>query len=146
MRKAPCPWRFSLYGTTSAAHARFAARQLTSTAQKRPACAGLFVIDVVAAVSRDGGAMVPVMPRMAEPDRLQFDIGDSGRDVQAGLALHADRLQRVGILRTADQEVAAETDADRRIGADAAVIAGEFAASKPAGSARSPPTKTGSAR
>jgi hypothetical protein len=43
---------------------------------------------------------------MGEPNRLQFDIRYSGRDVQAGLALQADRLQCVGILRTSDQEIA----------------------------------------
>src|ERR1019366_7318404 len=70
---------------------------------------------------------------MRELDRLQFDIGYSGRDVQPGLALHADRLQCVGIFRPTDQEVAAETHPDRRVGADAAVVAGEIAVSNPAG-------------
>ena len=51
---------------------------------------------------------------MGEPNRLQVDIRYAGRDVQAGLALQADRLQRVGILRTADQEIAAAADTDRR--------------------------------
>ena len=49
--------------------------------------------------------MKPAITAMHEPHRLQFDGGDSGRDVQPGLALHADRLQRVGICRTADQEL-----------------------------------------
>src|ERR1700730_2615080 len=75
---------------------------------------------------------VMVMPVMmmarTEPDRLQFDPGDAGRDVQPGLALHADRLQRVGIVRAGDQKIAAAADPDRRIGADAAVIAREIAA------------------
>src|SRR5579863_8196327 len=75
--------------------------------------------------------MVPVMPA-PELDRRQFDIRDAGRDIQPGLALHAERLQPVGILRTADQKVAAETDTDRRVGAQATVIAREFAALKPA--------------
>ena len=68
---------------------------------------------------------------MRESDRLQLDIGDPGRDVQPGLALHADGLQRVRIRRTADQKVAAETDADRRVGADPAVVTREIAASNP---------------
>src|SRR5882724_893161 len=69
---------------------------------------------------------------MRELDRLQFDIGDAGSDIQPGLALHADGLQRIGILRPADQKVAA-ADPDRRVGADATVIASEIAASNPAG-------------
>src|SRR5260370_15429017 len=75
--------------------------------------------------------IMPARAVMREPDRLQFDIGYTGRDVQPGLALHADRLQRVGVRRTADQKIAAETDADRCIGADATVVAREFAASNP---------------
>ena len=66
------------------------------------------------------------------PVRLQLDVGDSGRDVQPGLALQADGLQRVSILRTANQEVAAAADFDRGIGADAAIVAGKLAASDPA--------------
>src|SRR5216684_1544918 len=73
-------------------------------------------------------AMPVMMMVRTEPDRLQFDAGDAGRNVQPGLALHADRLQRVGIGRTADQKIAAATDPHRRIGADAAVIAREIAA------------------
>ena len=71
------------------------------------------------------------MPAMREADRLELNAGDAGRDIQSGLALHADRLQRVGIGRTADQEIAAAADADRRIGADAAVGPCKFAASEP---------------
>ena len=67
--------------------------------------------------------MMPVMMvrTAAEADWLQLDLGDAGGDVQPGLALHADRLQGIGILRTADEEVAAEADADRCVGADTAV-------------------------
>src|SRR5260370_37729428 len=89
---------------------------------------------------------MPVMPvRTAgpEPHRLQFDIGDASGDVQPGLALHADRLQRVGILRTANQEIAAATDADRRVGTNAAVIAGEIAASDPGGPRVNRPAQPG---
>src|SRR5258708_262497 len=70
---------------------------------------------------------------MAEPYRLQFDIGDPGRDVHSVLALHAEGLHRVGFRRTADQKVASESDPDRCVGADAAVIAGELAVSNPPG-------------
>src|SRR5580700_514939 len=88
-------------------------------------------------------AVVPVRTAAAEPDRLQFDVGDACRDVQTGLALYADRLQCVGILRTADQEGAAAADADRRVGADAAIIAGEIAASYPVGRRINRPGKSG---
>ena len=76
---------------------------------------------------------VPARTATCELDRLQFDIGDAGSDIQPGLALHADRLQRIGILRPADQKVAAAADPDRCVGADATVIAREIAASNPAG-------------
>src|ERR1700754_2962988 len=78
-------------------------------------------------------AMTDVMPAAPERHRRQFEIGNPRRDVEPGLALYADRLQRVGILRTADQKIAPATDADRRVGADAAVIAGKIAASNPVG-------------
>src|SRR5260221_2545021 len=77
--------------------------------------------------------VMPVRTARPEPHRLQFDIGDTSGDVQPGLSLRAARLQRAEILRTATQECAAATDADRRVGADAAVIAGEIAASNPGG-------------
>ena len=76
--------------------------------------------------------MMPVRTGRREDDRLEFETRDAGRDIQPGLALHADRLQRVGIGRTADQEIAAAADSDRGIGANAAIAAGEFAAPKPA--------------
>ena len=72
-----------------------------------------------------------VVPARGELDRLQFEAGDAGSDVQSGLALHAERLQRVGVGGTADEEIAAAADADRRVGADAAIAAGEFAAPEP---------------
>src|SRR5258708_38020517 len=75
----------------------------------------------------------PARTARREPDRLQIDVGDPGRDIQSGLALHADRLQRVGIRRAADQKVAAKADADGSVGADAAVIAREIAAPTRAG-------------
>ena len=53
-------------------------------------------------------------------DRLELKAGDAGCDVKAGLALHADRLQCIGIRRAADQEIAATADADRCSGANAA--------------------------
>jgi len=86
---------------------------------------------------------VPARTAMRKPDRLQFDISDTGRDVQPGLALHADGLQRIGILRSADQKVAAAAEPDRCVGADATVIAGEVAASNPAGRCVHRPGKPG---
>src|ERR1700687_3908460 len=76
-------------------------------------------------------AVMPAITAMGETDRRQFDVGAPGRDVQPGLALHADRLQRVGIRRPADQKVAAETDTDRGVGADASVVARKISAPDP---------------
>src|SRR5260370_14254365 len=76
-------------------------------------------------------ANVPASTAMGEPDRLQLDIGARGCDVQSGLALHADGLQRIGIRRAADQKIAAAADADGSVGSDATVVAREIAASKP---------------
>src|ERR1700753_3714871 len=70
-------------------------------------------------------AMVPVMHADIGP--LGVETGNAARAVQAGLALHADRLQRIGVARTADQEVAATADAERGIGTDATIAAGERA-------------------
>src|SRR5690242_17399356 len=77
---------------------------------------------------------VPMMmdaAAMSEADRLELDAGNAGGDIQAGLSLHADRLQCIGIARTADQEVAPATDADRRIGADPAITASKLAKTEP---------------
>src|SRR5277367_4299849 len=63
--------------------------------------------------------------------RFQLDVGNTGGHIQPGLALHAERLQRIGVRRTADQEVAAAADPYRCIGADAAIISGEIAVSDP---------------
>src|ERR1700761_5142938 len=80
-------------------------------------------------------AVVPVMmvPTRTERHRLEIEAGDARRDIQSGLTLQADRLQRVGIGRTADQEIAAAADADRDVGADTAIAAGEFTISEPVG-------------
>ena len=61
--------------------------------------------------------MVPVNTVTDKPDRLQVNAGDAGGDVQTGLALHADGLQAIGIARAANQKVAAESDAHRRVDA-----------------------------
>src|SRR5882672_5807687 len=87
--------------------------------------------------------MVHHGPAMRESDRLEVKIGDAGGDVQPGLSLHAERLQGVGILRTADQEVAATADTHGCVGADAAVSPCEFAVSEPAGRRIHRPGKAG---
>src|SRR5713226_478885 len=91
-------------------------------------------------------AMAVIMPARTaarEADRLQLETGDAGRDVQPGLALHADWLQRIGIRRTADQKITAAADADRSVGADAAIIAGELTSSNSAGRRIHRPGKPG---
>jgi len=58
---------------------------------------------VVAAIT---GAL-PARTAIARTGRLQFDIGDAGSDIQAGLPCTLTGWQRIGILRPADQKVAA---------------------------------------
>src|SRR5437879_13792107 len=70
--------------------------------------------------------------RSVAAERRQLDIVDPGRDIQPGLALYADRLQRVAVRGASDEEIAAAADTDRRVGADATVISGEIAAADPA--------------
>src|SRR2546429_8536538 len=101
-----------------------------SNSTKRPACAGLFLN-----VSTSAATVMPAMvvpARTVADERLQLEIGDAGGDGQPGLALQADRLQRVGVGGATDQEITAAADPDRPVGADAAVITGEFAAADPA--------------
>src|ERR1700761_5184353 len=86
-------------------------------------------------------AMVPMMH--ADIGRLEVETGNAGRDVQAGLALHADRLQRIGVARTTDQEVAAAADADRGVGANAAIAAGKRAVADRANRCINRPGKLG---
>src|SRR5665213_1747807 len=113
----------------------------TLVLQKRPACAGPFrsaisagsvamVMQMVVMRSVMMAAMVPVNTVTDKPDRLQVNAGDTGGDIQTGLALHADRLQTIDIARAANQKVAAESDAHRRVRAHAAVAARERAASQ----------------
>src|SRR3979490_1392039 len=63
--------------------------------KKRPASAGLFVccstlFSAVMAVP----VIDPARTAASEPHRLQFDVGHSSGDVEPGLPLYADRLQR----------------------------------------------------
>jgi len=75
--------------------------------------------------------MAVVVPRSAHIGRPQIDIDDAGDGAQAGLALQAQRLQRNRIVRSANQQVGAEADADRGIGANTAEVTGERAAAEP---------------
>src|ERR1700738_453484 len=77
-------------------------------------------------------AMMPTMAGM-HANRLQFAARYAGSDVQPGLPLHTDWLQRIGISRAAEQKVASEAHADRRIGADAAVTSRKAAVPDPVG-------------
>src|SRR6266852_7827410 len=65
------------------------------------------------------------------PSRPEFQAFQPGRDVEAELALHAERLQRDRIRRAADQHVAAEPDANRRAALRADVVAREIARPEP---------------
>ena len=69
----------------------------------------------------------PISGRRAAPGRR------CRRRRSAGLALHAERLQRDGVARAADQRIGADADADRGARRAAAVIAGEIAAARAAG-------------
>src|SRR5258705_12147104 len=80
----------------SSGRARFAGRR--SARQKRgPLCGPLLRWRYgFSAVMMMMPANVPARTAVGEPDRLQLEIGYPGRDVQAGLDLHADALQRIG--------------------------------------------------
>src|ERR1700682_4279034 len=126
-KTAPCPRRCRLYATTSAAVPDFGHAQI-----KKARFRGPFSLRHISSA-----AMMMMMPMVvpaaaAEATRLRLEAGDTGGDVQSGLPLHADRLQRIGIGWAADQEIAAAADADRSVGAAAAITAGEIAASEPA--------------
>src|SRR5579863_3096206 len=59
--------------------------------------------------------------------RTQFQAFEARRDAQADLSLQAERLKRDRIVGTADQDVAASPDANRRASLCAGIIAGEVA-------------------
>src|SRR5665213_4362394 len=90
--------------------ATFAARQWQALAgqrshlpkQKGPLTRTLSPNNFVASAVMAMTVMVimPVVATMPIRDRLKLDVGNSRRDIQPGLALQADGLQRVGILRT----------------------------------------------
>src|ERR1700682_4612571 len=129
-KTAPCPRRCRLYATTSAAVPDFGHAQI-----KKARFRGPFSLRHISSAAMM--MMMMMMPMVvpaaaAEANRLQLEAGAPAGDVQSGLALRADRLQRKGMGWAADQEIAAAADADRSVGADAAITAGEIAASEPA--------------
>src|SRR5437879_8656506 len=62
------------------------------------------------------------------PPRPEFQTLQARSDADAGLALHTQRLQGDGIVRTAQQHVAANADNSGGTGVDTYVIAGNVAA------------------
>src|SRR6185437_4687365 len=77
-------------------------------------------------------ARVPASTPIAAalPARPKFEALQSGRDIEADLALHAQWLQRDRIVGATDQHVAADADPDRRAALGAGIIAGEIAGSQ----------------
>src|SRR4051812_1562938 len=69
--------------------------------------------------------------RRVSTSRAEFQALEAGGDVEADLALHAERLERDRIVGAADQHVAAETDTDRGAALRTGVVAGEVARAEP---------------
>src|SRR5450759_3014222 len=67
----------------------------------------------------------------ALPSRPKFQAFQPGRETNADLALHAERLQRDRIRRAAHQHVAADPDPERRAALRAGVVAREIAGPEP---------------
>src|SRR5262245_47129693 len=61
----------------------------------------------------------------ASAHRTQLQLGHAGRDVQAGLTLDGDRLQRHGTIRAADQHVGTETSAYGRLSGGTHIVASQ---------------------
>ena len=59
--------------------------------------------------------------------RTEFQAFQTGGDVDADLALHAERLKRDGIVGAADQNVAADADTERGAALGTGISAGEIA-------------------
>src|SRR5690349_3463219 len=70
---------------------------------------------------------MPPPPATLLPGGLQGYRSDAGGDVEADAALDADRLQGDLLVRTADQHVRTQADAERGTRGHAAVISGESA-------------------
>src|ERR1700687_6144205 len=65
------------------------------------------------------------------PSWAQFQAFQPGRNAEADLALHAERLRCDRIVRSADQHVAAGSDPDRRAALRTGIITGEIARPEP---------------
>src|SRR5438067_3889840 len=78
-----------------------------------------------------GNEMILLAMTQSKRDRLsprpQFQALQPGRDADADLALHAERLQRDRVVRAADQRVAADADAEGRAALRADVITRKIA-------------------
>src|SRR5450755_2993738 len=97
------------------------------------ACAllGSNAVIMTAAVKAGTIRFMTKLPCCTQPGRLphplQVDLGDAGRDVDAGLALNRQRLQFDGAVRPADQDICSDARADRRLHGSASVGAGKRA-------------------
>jgi len=91
-------------------------------------------------------AMMAVMPAVTargELHRLKVKTDNAAGHIDTGLALEAQRLKRVGVLRAAPQQIAAAADEERDVAADAAVVAGEIAAAEALGRCMHRPCEAG---
>src|SRR5450432_4134866 len=81
---------------------------------------------------KPGGLAPPHSPRRA-PLAGQLKSGYAGLNAPARLALHAHRLQRDRVVRSADKDVGTEAEAERGAGRYAAVAAAQVSAADSAG-------------
>ncbi|MHC2402946.1 hypothetical protein ACVMGC_007490 [Bradyrhizobium barranii subsp. barranii] len=75
--------------------------------------------------------------------RTEFQTLEAGGDVEADLALHAERLERDRIVGATDQCVATDTDADRGAALRAGIIAREITGAEPIDRREHAPGKRG---
>ena len=90
--------------------------------------------------------MVPVgvvVPRSAHIGRTQVDVDNACDGAEAGLALQAQRLQRDRIVGAADQQVGADADTRRGVGAHTAEMTGKRTAANPMARRVHDPRETG---
>src|SRR5579871_259545 len=91
---------------------------------------------------RDGFEQ-PAVIKTTSTSGTQFQLFEAGRDIQADLSLHAQRLQRDGVVGTAVEPVGADPDTCRRTALRAAVTAGEVTGPKPSDRSEHPPCQRG---
>src|SRR6266849_6872775 len=85
------------------------------------------------------GRSSPEVPHRA--GGAQLEAGNAHRDIESGLSLEAQRLQREGILRAAHQRIGVAADHDRGAGSKPAVVAGKIAGADPARGREHRPTQ-----